>query len=239
VHTFEYSGALKLMEPPDRVEVDPYADNQVPVTEGDEQFAEAVGELPQDDGLDGQSDNGTPLEAGDGHDGLPPLATGNGHVAAASGPPTGSIQEFVEASTAQPVLDPVLAAALPAQPLSVSGAYVHAPPIGTMPGVRSRLPDPSELKDAIFACGTSASTGWADDARADYCDCSNCHYDHSHTINCSICSADWTGVCFASRSSCTDSGGVCSPSRIRTCRSSIPFGLDIHESTGSRGTRLS
>ena len=38
------------MEPPDRVEVDLYADNNVPVTEGDEQFAEAAGELPQDDG---------------------------------------------------------------------------------------------------------------------------------------------------------------------------------------------
>ena len=105
------------MEPPDRVEVDPYVDNYIPVTEGDEQFAEAVGELPQDNGLDGQSDNGTPLEAGDGHDGPPPLATGNGHVAAASGPPTGSIQGFAEASTAQSVLDPVPAAALPVQPV--------------------------------------------------------------------------------------------------------------------------
>jgi len=95
------------MEPPDRVEVDPYADNYVPVTEGDEQFAEAVGELPQDDGLGGQSGDGMPLEAEDGHDGLPPLATGNGHVAASSGPPTGSIQRFAEASAAQSVQNPV------------------------------------------------------------------------------------------------------------------------------------
>jgi len=53
------------METPGNVEVDPYADNYVPVTEGDEQFAEAVGELPQDDGSAGQNGNGIPLEAGD------------------------------------------------------------------------------------------------------------------------------------------------------------------------------
>jgi len=133
------------MEPPKRVEVDPYADNYVPVTEGDEQFAEAVGELPQDNGLDGQSGDGMPLEAEDGHDGLPLLDTGNSHVATTSGPPTGTMQGFAEASAAQPVLDPVPVAALPTQPLSVSGAYAHVPPIGTMTGVRSRLPDPSEL----------------------------------------------------------------------------------------------
>jgi len=45
----------------------------------------------------------------------------------------------------QSVQNPVPAVALPAQPLSVSGAYAHAPPIGTMPGVWSQLPDPSEL----------------------------------------------------------------------------------------------
>jgi len=43
VHTILYSVELKPMEPPKRVEIDPYADNHVPVTEGDEQFAEAVG----------------------------------------------------------------------------------------------------------------------------------------------------------------------------------------------------
>jgi len=70
---------------------------------------------------------------------------GNGHVAASSGPPTGSIQGFAEASTTQPVQNPVPAVALPAQPLSVSGTYAHASPIGTMPGVWSWLPHPSEL----------------------------------------------------------------------------------------------
>jgi len=39
----------------------------------------------------------------------------------------------------------VLAAALLAQPLSVNGAYAYPPPISTMPGVWSQLPDPSEL----------------------------------------------------------------------------------------------
>ena len=41
------------METPGNVEVDPYADNNVLITERDEQFAGAVGELPQDDGLTG------------------------------------------------------------------------------------------------------------------------------------------------------------------------------------------
>ena len=45
------------MEPPERVEIDQYSDNYVPVTLSDEQFAEAVGELLQDDGLNGQSGN--------------------------------------------------------------------------------------------------------------------------------------------------------------------------------------
>jgi len=60
------------MEPPERVEADPFADNIVPVTEGGEQFAEAVGELLEDHGLDGQAGPGMPLEAGDGHDEPPP-----------------------------------------------------------------------------------------------------------------------------------------------------------------------
>jgi len=132
------------MESPDRVEVDPYVDNVVPVPEGDEQFAEAVGELPQNYGLNGQPGNGMPLEAGDGHDGPPPLATGNGHVAATSGPPTGSIPGVAEASTAPFVPNPVPPAALPVQPLSVSGVYAQVPPIGTMPGVWGWVPDPSE-----------------------------------------------------------------------------------------------
>jgi len=45
----------------------------------------------------------------------------------------------------QAVGNPVSAVALPVQPLSVSGAYVHAPMAGMVPGVQSRLPDPSEL----------------------------------------------------------------------------------------------
>ena len=38
------------METPGNVEVDPYADFIVPVTEGEEQYQEAVDELPQDQG---------------------------------------------------------------------------------------------------------------------------------------------------------------------------------------------
>jgi len=96
------------------------------------------------------------LEAGDGQDGPPPQgapsvdahqgqATGNSCVAAASGSPTGSIQGIAEASAAQPVLNPVPSVAFPAQPLSVSGAYVTVPPLATLPGVWSQLPDPSEF----------------------------------------------------------------------------------------------
>jgi len=144
------------METSERIEADSWVDQYVAVTEGEEQYSEAVGERPQDNGLDGQSGNGTPLEAGDGHDGPPPQgaagadahfkqATGNGHVTASSGPPTGSIQGFVEASTMESVQNPVPEVASPTQPLSVSGAYVHAPPIAMMPGVWNRLPYLSEL----------------------------------------------------------------------------------------------
>jgi len=59
------------METPGNVEVDPYADNVVPVPEGEEQYQDAVGELPQDQGLDGQAGPGMPLEAEDGQDGPP------------------------------------------------------------------------------------------------------------------------------------------------------------------------
>jgi len=45
----------------------------------------------------------------------------------------------------QTVRNPVPVAALPMQPLSVNGAYAHAPMAGTTPGVWSQLPDPSEL----------------------------------------------------------------------------------------------
>ena len=91
------------METPGNIEVDPYADNIVPVPEGEEQYQEAeeaVDELPQDQGLDGQAGPGTPLEAGNGQDGPRPQgaagvdahqgqAMGNGCVAATSGPPMG------------------------------------------------------------------------------------------------------------------------------------------------------
>jgi len=114
-----------------------------------------VGELLEANGLNGQSSNGMPLEAGDGHNGPPPQgtagadvhfeqATGNGHVAASSGPPAGSIQGFVKASTMQSVQNPVFAVARD-EPLSVSGAYMHAPSVGSMPGVCSWLLDPAEL----------------------------------------------------------------------------------------------
>ena len=51
------------METPRNVEVDPYADNIVPVVEGEEQYQEAVDELPQDQELAGQAGPGMPLEA--------------------------------------------------------------------------------------------------------------------------------------------------------------------------------
>ena len=109
----------------------------VAVSEGEVQYVEAVGEL-QEDGLDGQSGNGMPPEAGDGRNGPPhgdaacadvhhEQVAGNGQVADPSGPPVGSILRFVEASTTQSVGNPVPAAALHTQPLSVSGAYVHVP----------------------------------------------------------------------------------------------------------------
>jgi len=143
------------MEPSERIETDPWVDQYVAVAEQEQQYIEAVGEL-QENGLDGQSGNGMPLEAGDGHNGPPQegaagadahfeQATGNGQVATSSGPPTGSTPGFVQASIMQSVGNPVSVAALPAQPLSVSGAYAHAPMAGAMPGVWSQLPDSSEL----------------------------------------------------------------------------------------------
>jgi len=73
----------------------------VAVTEGEDQYVEAVGEL-QEDGLDGESGNGMPPEAEDGRNGPPPgnaagadvhhgQVAGNGQVADPSGPPAGSI----------------------------------------------------------------------------------------------------------------------------------------------------
>jgi len=57
----------------------------------------------------------------------------------------GSIQGIAEASAAVPVQNPVPPVAFPAQPLSVSGMYMPAPPLGALPGVWSQLPDPSEF----------------------------------------------------------------------------------------------
>jgi len=143
------------MEPPERVETNPWVDMQVAVTEGEEQYVEGVGEL-HEDGLKGQSGDGMPPEAEGGHNGPPPegtagadahfeQATGNGQVADPSGPPVGSMPGFVEASAMQTVRNPVPAVVLPAQLLSASGAYAHVKTVGMMPGVRSQLPDPSEL----------------------------------------------------------------------------------------------
>ena len=63
---------LRPMETPRNVEVDPYADNIVPVTEGEEQYQETVEELSHDQGLASQTGPGMPLEVEDGQDGPPP-----------------------------------------------------------------------------------------------------------------------------------------------------------------------
>jgi len=70
MHTFEYSVVLRLMEPPERVETDPWVHMQVAVTEGEQQYIEAVAEM-HEDGLDGQSCNGMPPEAEGGRNGPP------------------------------------------------------------------------------------------------------------------------------------------------------------------------
>jgi len=143
------------MDPSERVETDSLVDMQVAIAEGEDQYVEAVGE-PLEYGFDGQSGDGMPPEAEDRHNGPPPedaagvdahseQVAGNGQVADPSGLLAGSIPGFVEASTTQAVGNPIPAVVLPAQPLSVSGAYAHAPTAGTILGVRSRLPDPSEL----------------------------------------------------------------------------------------------
>jgi len=137
------------MELTERVETDSLVDMHVAVTEGEQQYIEAVGEL-HEDGLDGQSGDGMPPEAEVGRNGpLPKDAAGadmhheqvagNDPVANLPRPAVGSIPGFVEASATQTVGNPVPVVALPAQPLSVSGAYAHAPTAGMMPGVWSRL----------------------------------------------------------------------------------------------------
>jgi len=59
MHTFQYSVVLRQTEPLERVKTDSLVDMQVAVTEGEDQYVEAVGEL-QEDGLDGQSGDGMP-----------------------------------------------------------------------------------------------------------------------------------------------------------------------------------
>ena len=109
---------------------------QVAIAEGEDQYVEAVGE-PQENRFDGESGDGMPQEAEDRHNEPTPedaagaeahfeQVTGNGQVADPAGPLVGSVPGLVEASTMQTVGNPVTAVALPTQPLSVSGAYMHA-----------------------------------------------------------------------------------------------------------------
>jgi len=60
------------MEPLEQVETDSLVDMQVVVAEGEDQYVEAV-EL-HEDGLNGQSGDGMPPEAEDGHNGPPQRA---------------------------------------------------------------------------------------------------------------------------------------------------------------------
>jgi len=101
------------MEPSEQVETNPWVDQYVAVADGKEQYVEAVGEL-QENGLDGQSGDGMPPEAGDGRNGPPPesaagadahfeQAAGNGQVADLPGPPLSSMPGFMEASVGNPV----------------------------------------------------------------------------------------------------------------------------------------
>jgi len=211
------------MERPEKVETDPFVDNIVPVPEGDEQFAKAVGELPQDQGLDGRAGPGMPLEAEDGHDGPPPQgaagvdaqqgqATGNGHVAATSGPPTGPMQGIAEASAAQPAQNPVPAVVLPAQPLSewrVRACIANWHDARRLEPVSGSVRVLYTHTDAISAHGILASASWTDDAHANNCNRSDGRYDHGHTIVCGICSAGWPGLPGVSRSTCTNARGIC------------------------------
>ena len=107
------------------MEIDSLLDMQVAVAESEDQYVEAVGEL-HEDRLDGQSGDGTPPEAEDGHNRSPPEGAAgadahfeqvaeNGQVADPSGPLVGSMPGFVEASAMQTVGNPVPAVAIPAQ----------------------------------------------------------------------------------------------------------------------------
>jgi len=127
---------------------------QVAVTEGEEQYVEAVDELHEDGYNNGQSGDGMPPEAEDGRNEPHPedaagadvhyeQVAGNSQVADRSGHLAASILGLVEASATQTVGNPVPAVPLPAQLLYVSGA--HAPMVDATTGVWSWLPDPSEL----------------------------------------------------------------------------------------------
>ena len=106
-------------------------------------------------------------------------------------------------------------------------AWHAARSLGSVTGSIRALCAPT---DAVSTHGIFASTGWAVDACADYCDCPDCHYNHCHIVDCCVCSADRTGLHVVHRSACVESGGVCSPSRIRTCRSSISSRSDVRRS---------
>ena len=139
------------MDRPQRVEIDDIVDLQVPVN--DEEYQEAVGGQPEG-GFDAESDDGMPQEQGvdptgpnpgdaagaDAHNGQ---ATGDGQVAGPSGLQGGAITNPVEASATGGVQNPVPRNMLVTQAVQVNG--VRAPVAGAMPGIRFRLPDPSEL----------------------------------------------------------------------------------------------
>jgi len=163
-------------------------------------------------------------------------ATGNGHVAASSGPSTGSMQGYAEASTAQSVQDAVYVVAR-SQPLYACAIYGH--------GARSSEPATRSVgvlcthEDAVSAHGIFASASWANDAHADDSSSSDYCYDHSHTIFRSICSADdWFTrrvPVFVHRFR-----GIHTSSWIRSsCISPVPCQLDTRGSEGSWDIRLS
>jgi len=240
------------MESPENIEADPFADNIVLVTEGDEQFAEAVGELLEDQGLDGQAGPGMPLEAGDGHDGPPDRALlvwtrtrgrtwGTAMSPQLLDPLRAPYRESRKLAPC-PISNLVPPVALPAQPLSVSGAYAHAPPIGAMPGVWSRLPDPSELyvlPRMPYSCAgyLPAPAGRMMPAPITV----TARTTVTTTVTSSIAiSAVQAGLVYpAYTGPRAPTPGICNSSWIRsTCRSSVSYWLDLRGSEGSRGLWL-
>jgi len=133
------------------VEIDDAVDNRLPVN--DEEHQEAVGGQPED-GLDAESDDGMPQGQGVDPTGPNPgdaagahahngQVTGAGQVAGPSGLQGGAISNSVEASATGSIQNPVPRNVLVTQAVQVNG--VRAPVAGAMPGIRFRLPDPSEL----------------------------------------------------------------------------------------------